>query len=88
MEPKPHELAWNQKRYHNLRHAEYFHVLHSLTFILFTCIVPDVSMHFQSEWKTVLILISWLRMKPADPDLQCFQNRMNSCSGIKFYGFV
>ena len=34
-------------------------------------------MFFQSEWKTVWILIRWLRQKPADLDLQCFQKRIN-----------
>ena len=29
------------------------------------------SVYFQSEWKTVWILISWLHEKPADPDLHC-----------------
>ena len=32
---------------------------------------------FQSEWKTLLILIRWLRQKPADLDLQSSQNRIN-----------
>ena len=34
-------------------------------------------MYFQSEWKTVWLLISWLRQRPADLDLQCFRNRKN-----------
>ena len=34
-------------------------------------------MYFQSEWKTVWILIRWLHEKPADLDLQYFQNRIN-----------
>ena len=40
-------------------------------FILLTS-SPVVSMYFQSEWKTVWILISWLHQKPVDLDLQCF----------------
>ena len=36
-----------------------------------------VSMFFQSEWKTVWILIRGLPQKPADLDLQCFQKRIN-----------
>ena len=30
------------------------------------------SMYFQSEWKTMSILIRWLHQKPADQDLYCF----------------
>ena len=35
------------------------------------------------------IVISWLLMKPADLDLQCFQNRIDLCSagqGLINYG--
>ena len=32
-------------------------------------------MYFQSEGKTEWILIRWLRQKPADQDLQCFQKK-------------
>ena len=34
-------------------------------------------MYCQSEWKTLWILIRWLREKPPDQDLQCFQKRIN-----------
>ena len=36
-----------------------------------------VCMYFQSQWKTVWILIRWLLQKPSDLDLQCFQKRIN-----------
>ena len=54
-------------------------VLHSyLIFILLTCRIPVVSMHFQSVWKTVRILIRLLHQKPADLDLQYFQKKDKS----------
>ena len=59
-------------------HAEYFHVLHSSSIlILLTYSIPIVSLYFQSEWKTRWIPISWLHQKPADLDLQCFQEWIN-----------
>ena len=42
---------------------------------ILTCSIPGVSMHFQSEGKTVWILIRWLRQKSADLDLQCFHKK-------------
>ena len=52
--------------------AEYFYELHSSPiFILLTCNMPVV----RSEWKTVWILIRWLRQKPADLDLHCFKKK-------------
>ena len=36
--------------------ADYFHVLHSS---LLACSIKAVSIYFQSEWKTVWILIRW-----------------------------
>ena len=46
-------------------HAEYF--MYYTPPIFLTCNIPYVSMYFQSEWETVWILISWLRLY-----LQCF----------------
>ena len=43
-----------------------------ILFILLTCSIPDIRMYFQSEWKTLWILIRWLLKKPSDQDLQCF----------------
>ena len=41
----------------NSCHAEYFDVLHSSpNFIQLPCCIPNVSIYFQSEWKTVWIL--------------------------------
>ena len=55
-------------------HAEYYHVLHSsLIDILLTYSIPVMGMYHQSEWKSVWILISKLRKKPADLDLYYFQ---------------
>ena len=52
--------------------AEYSYVLHySPISILLTCSISGVSTCFQSKWKTMLILIRWLPLKPADLDLQC-----------------
>ena len=54
------------------RHAKY---------LLYAALLPNYypvlkveGMYFQSMRKTVWILIRWLRQKPADLDLQCFQN--------------
>ena len=70
-------VAGHLKNTINPSHAELFYDLHSSpNFILLTCSFP-VSMYFQSEWKTVWILIIWLHQKPADLDLQCFQKRIN-----------
>ena len=56
--------------------AEYFYVLPSSPiFKLFTCSISDISLYLQAEWKTVWILIRWLRQKPADLDLQCFEKK-------------
>ena len=53
-----------------------FYVLHSFPIlILLTCNIPVVSM-FQSDWKTVWILIRWLCPKPADLDLHRFQKNL------------
>ena len=30
-------------------------------------------MYFESEWKTLWILISWLHWKPVNLDIQCFK---------------
>ena len=47
--------------------------------ISFTFYTPSVYLQhsscFRSEWETVWILIRWLCEKPADLDLQCFQNK-------------
>ena len=59
----------------------YLYVLHSSPIvILLTCSIPDISMYFLSEMKTVWILIRWLHQKPSDLDLHCFQNKINSGS--------
>ena len=50
---------------------QYINVLHN--FNLLTSNILVVSMFSQIEWKTVCILIRWLRQKPADLDLQCFK---------------
>ena len=56
--------------------AEYFHVLHSSPiFKLLTPNISDISLYLQAEWKTMWILIRWLRQKPADLDLQCFEKK-------------
>ena len=75
-------ISWSI-RFNNVNpcHAEYLYVLHSsLIIILLTCRIPVVNLYFQSDWKTVRILIGWLRQNPADPDLECFQNRINWAS--------
>ena len=66
------------KQYFNPWPAEYFMLFTRphFFFINFTCSIPVASMHFQSEWKTVWILIRWLRLKSAYPDIQCFQKRL------------
>ena len=43
---------------------------------LSACSIPVVRIYFQSEWKTVWILISWLHQKSADLDLQYFLIRI------------
>ena len=58
----------------------YYFILHSSPFfILLTCSFPAVSMllYFQSEWKTVWILIRWFRQKPADLDQHCLRKTIN-----------
>ena len=53
--------------------------------------IPNVSMYFHSEWKTVWILIRWLHQKPSDQNLQCFQKRINLCSageGLNYFCLV
>ena len=58
-------------------HAEYFYVLHSFPIsILLTCSILVVSMYFQSEWKTVWILIRWLHQ-----NLHCFIKIYPSSAG-------
>ena len=62
-------------------HAEFLYVLHSFPIlILLTYSIPVVSMYFQSKWKMLWILIRWLHKKPADQDLQYFQERINPVS--------
>ena len=54
----------------NAWHIENLYVLDSSAiFILFTCKIPVVTMYFQSQYKTVWILIIWLCQNPADLDL-------------------
>ena len=56
-------------------------VLHSsLIIIPLTCTILVISIQFQPEWITSWILIRWLRQKPADLDLQCFQKGIRSGS--------
>ena len=50
------------------------------SFIQLICSIPLVNTYFQSEWKTVWILIRWLLQKPSDLDLQCSQKRINPAS--------
>ena len=58
----------------------YFMYYPQSIFILLTCSIPVVSMYFQSESKTVWVLIRWLHEKPADLDLHCFQIKYKSGS--------
>ena len=44
---------------------------------------PVLSMYFQSEWKTLWILIRWFCQKLADLDLQCFQKSKNLGSALQ-----
>ena len=72
-----HVGAYFKCLFFNPYHTEYFYVLHSSPIhILLTCSIPVVSMYFQSEWKTVWILVRWLPQKPAYLDLQCFLKRI------------
>ena len=57
----------------NPSHAEYSSVQQSSPIFMH---IPIVTMYFQSERKTVRILIRWLHQKPAYLDLQCFQKRI------------
>ena len=72
-------------------HAVYFCILHySQICILFAWSTTVVSRQFLSEWKTVWILIRWLRwphQKPADLDLQCFQRKIKLGSALQGLSF-
>ena len=41
-------------------------------FVMLACGVPVVGVYLLAEWKTLWILIRWLRQKPSDLDLQRF----------------
>ena len=48
-----------------------------LGWLLSRCAHFILSLYLQEEWKTVWILIRWLRQKQAGMDLQCFQKRIH-----------
>ena len=73
--------AWGCMVYYTFQYISWTDWTHVRLNILCTTLLPVVSMHSQSEWKTVWILIRWLHQKPADLDLQCFQKRINPGSG-------
>ena len=51
----------------HLKKVNILYVLHSFSIsVLLACGVPVNGMHFQSEWKTVWILVRLLCQKPAD----------------------
>ena len=58
-------------------HVEYYYILHPSLVFLSCC-----KHYHQLEWKTVQILIRYLCQKPADLDLQCFQNRCSAGQGL------
>ena len=39
--------------------------------------ICDKGMYLQKDWETVWILIGWIRQKPVDLDLQCFEKWTN-----------
>ena len=41
--------------------------------ILLNCSIPVIIMHLHAEWKTVWILIRWLRWEPANVVQHCFR---------------
>ena len=52
-------------------------MVHSFLFSSqFSCVISITTMDSEAAWKTVQILIRWLRKTPADLDLNCFLKKI------------